>query len=198
MPALCALIGEEAGTVVVSEEAITTNPEPLISCVRAQPVWSDLPVIVLTTAGLESPPLARAVAALGNVSVLERPVRVSTLLSVLRSALRGRARQYEVREQLAELVRAARALSTSEERYRALATASLNVAYGMSADWSMLLPLDGRGLVKSNAEPIRDWLEQNVPRDEHTRVREAFGRAIAGKTLFELEHRVIRPDGSVG
>ncbi|RYG21782.1 PAS domain S-box protein, partial [bacterium] len=90
------------------------------------------------------------------------------------------------------------ALIQSEARYRALATASSDVAYGMSPDWSVMLPLDGRGLVASNAEPIRDWLGKNIPPSEHARIREGIAKAIETKSLFEIEHRVTRPDGSLG
>ena len=72
------------------------------------------------------------------------------------------------------------------------------MAYGVSADWSVLLPLDGRGLVRSNAEPQRDWMQRNIPPEEQPRVRAAIARAIETRTLFELEHHVYRPDGSIG
>jgi signal transduction histidine kinase len=70
----------------------------------------------------------------------------------------------------------------------------------MSADWATMLPLDGRELVASSDLPLTDWawLDQNLPRDEHARVRQAISDAIARKDLFELEHRVVRPDGSTG
>ena len=92
------------------------------------------------------------------------------------------------------------ALRLSEQHYRALATASADIAYRMSADWATLLPLDGRGLVPSLDTPLGNWawLDQHLPRDEHPRVREAITEAIAHKTLFELEHRVLRPNGSIG
>jgi PAS domain S-box-containing protein len=94
--------------------------------------------------------------------------------------------------------RAEEALKRSEQRYRALTTASSDVAYKMSADWSVLYPLDGRSLIASNSQPIRDWLTRNIPADEHARIRAAIAKAIAGKSLFEFEHRVTRPDGSTG
>ena len=86
----------------------------------------------------------------------------------------------------------------TEQNYRALSDASLDIAYRMSADWSVMLPLDGRELVASTDRPLADWawLHQNLPRDEHARVRQAISEAIAGKKLFEMEHRVLRPDGS--
>ena len=94
--------------------------------------------------------------------------------------------------------RAADALRASEERYRVLATATSDVVYRMSPDWAAMYPLDGRGLVASNVEPIRGWLERNVPADEHARVRAAIDQAVATREPFELEHRVTRPDGSTG
>ncbi|WP_310570188.1 PAS domain S-box protein [Gemmatimonas sp.] len=92
------------------------------------------------------------------------------------------------------------ALQESEQNYRALTTATSEVAYRMSADWSTMMPLDGRDLVPSSDAPLADWawLFQNVPTDEHKRVRQAIREAIAKQALFQLEHRVRRPDGSVG
>ena len=40
---------------------------------------------------------------LGNITLLERPLRSVTLLSVVRAALRARARQYEVEHYIQEI-----------------------------------------------------------------------------------------------
>lgn len=90
------------------------------------------------------------------------------------------------------------ALRASEERYRALVTATTDVVYRMTADWSQLMPLDGRGFVASSQAPIENWMEQNIPHVEHARVQAAIQEAIAEKKVFELEHRVHRVDGTVG
>ncbi|MBC7561440.1 MAG: PAS domain S-box protein, partial [Gemmatimonadaceae bacterium] len=101
---------------------------------------------------------------------------------------------------ITERKRVEMALQESEQHYRALTTATSEVAYRMSADWSTMLPLDGRDLVPSSDTALADWawLHQNVPTDEHPSVRQAISEAIATQALFQLEHRVRRPDGSVG
>ena len=99
---VCAILDEGAGALVLAEESLA-DPDALLAGLARQPVWSDLPIIILSRAGSESPALQSLVARLGNVSIVERPVRVSTFLSAVNVALRGRARQYEVREHLEHL-----------------------------------------------------------------------------------------------
>ncbi|MBC7772062.1 MAG: PAS domain-containing protein [Pyrinomonadaceae bacterium] len=86
----------------------------------------------------------------------------------------------------------------SEQRYRALVTATSDVVYRMSADWAEMQPLDGRSFIASSADPIRQWMNVNLPAFEHARVNEKINQAIANKEVFELEHQVIRADGTPG
>jgi len=85
-----------------------------------------------------------------------------------------------------------------EEHFRALVTATSDVVYRMSADWSTMYPVNGRSLIASNTQPLESWMVTHLPAFEHERVRAAIAAAIAGKHKFELEHQVIRPDGSLG
>ncbi len=119
MAQLCEMLGHGAGTLIVSEEAITADADGLLACVAAQPVWSDLPMIVLSRTGRESSSLGEIIARLGNVSVIERPVRTSTLISLVRSCLRARDRQYQVRKQLAEEALAQQTIRDSVDAERA-------------------------------------------------------------------------------
>src|SRR4051812_6884596 len=114
---LCTALHNGAAAVVVPEEAVLAEDGRLLACVVAdQPVWSDLPIIVLTRAGAtESPAVDTALATLGNVSLIDRPLRVSTLLSVLRTALRARERQYQVRDQIDEQRRHEAALRAARD-----------------------------------------------------------------------------------
>jgi len=113
---LTAEVARGAGLAVLANEVIlNADLRMLADWVGSQPPWSDFPFILLTRrgGGLERNPLAaREMQALGNVSFLERPFHPTTFISVAQTALRGRRRQYEAREQL-------EALHLSESRARA-------------------------------------------------------------------------------
>jgi signal transduction histidine kinase/ActR/RegA family two-component response regulator len=98
--ALCQAMSGGVGAVIVSEEALAADGSALTNCVAKQPVWSDLPIIVLSRAGAESSTLAQFFGTLVNMTIMERPVRLSTFQSVVASALRARERQYQVRDHL--------------------------------------------------------------------------------------------------
>src|SRR5690606_7011506 len=65
--------------------------------------WSDLPVLVLARPGADSGVIREAMERIANVTVIERPLRIAALVSTVRSALRARQRQYEMRQLLAGL-----------------------------------------------------------------------------------------------
>jgi PAS domain S-box-containing protein len=117
---LCATQRAGAGTLILSEEALLADSSELLACIAGQPVWSDLPLIVLSRSGREPVALAEVIPRLGNVTVVERPIRTSTLIALVRSTLRARARQYQVREYLAEQEQAQKIIRDAERRYRSL------------------------------------------------------------------------------
>jgi signal transduction histidine kinase/ActR/RegA family two-component response regulator len=88
-----------AGAVLTVEEALASGGFQLLQgCVARQPDWSDLPIILLTHSGADSPAVRQAAAGLGNLSLIERPVRTLTLITALHATLRARNKQYQVRE----------------------------------------------------------------------------------------------------
>jgi PAS domain S-box-containing protein len=95
-------------------------------------------------------------------------------------------------------VRAVQAIRESEARFRALTHASADVIYRMSADWSELRQLDGRGFMKDAADARSFWLDEYIPAGDHELVYSAIAEAIRDKSVFEVEHRVRRVDGSQG
>lgn len=103
---LLAKLGEGAAIALVTEEAfLRGGTHALEQWVVSQPPWSDFPFIVLTSRAASAAAQAyhmRLLESLGNVSLLERPLNAVTLRSAVRSALRARRRQYEVRNHLLE------------------------------------------------------------------------------------------------
>ena len=98
VPQVLEALKDGAGALLVAEEALNEAAlDRLEAFLSAQPPWSDFPVILLTRQGADSPTVRSALARLRNVTVVERPVRMPALLSTVRSALRARARQHEVR-----------------------------------------------------------------------------------------------------
>jgi signal transduction histidine kinase len=108
-----------AGAVILAEEALTlAGIDEWAELIAEQPSWSDLPVILLTVAGevdRESQRKMHAREPLGNVVLLERPVRPETLVSTVQAALRSRLRQYQMRDYLAERHVVEEALRRSEK-----------------------------------------------------------------------------------
>lgn len=96
-----------ADTVLVTEEVLVAGSEfaLLAQWVVEQPVWSDIPFVVLAN-GSRSPrsaPAAKRLSALGNVVLLERPLHVEAIIGAIQSSLKARHRQYEARD-AAELI----------------------------------------------------------------------------------------------
>jgi signal transduction histidine kinase/ActR/RegA family two-component response regulator len=121
---LCAEIAKGAAAVIVPEEIVLADRiEALSRALSQQPVWSDLPVIVLSNCGAESPAVERAINTLGNVTLIERPVRITTLISMVKSILRARERQYQVRDHLADRERQEKALKEARESAEAASRA---------------------------------------------------------------------------
>ena len=108
---------EGAGAILVPEETLSSAQRAnFTNALAAQPPWSDLPVLVLTRAGADSAESGDAVRTLGNVTLLERPVQITTLLSAIRTALRARERQYQIRGHLEERARSEESLRLADQR----------------------------------------------------------------------------------
>ena len=120
MAGLCDSIDGDVGVLLVAEEALgRTALAMLLAALEGQPSWSDVPLVVLTAESELARVLSRPLhelATRANVTLLERPVRVATLVTTLRSALRARQRQFDVRDHLLERAEAEAALRAAREQ----------------------------------------------------------------------------------
>ncbi len=186
-----------AGFALATEEALRdADPRDLASFVRGQPEWSDFPFILLTDqgGGLERNPLAaRLLEILGNVTFLERPFHPTTLVSLSRSALRARQRQYEARGRL-EVIR------LGEERLR------IAMAAGSLGAWTLDLPeatLQASDACKAHygRGPADSFdygdLWASIHSDDRAYVRESMRRVLEDGDDYDVEYRCVWPDGAV-
>ncbi len=89
---VCQKWEEGIGAAIIAEEALWPESlDALLGALRLQPPWSDLPLILLTGGGKTtrySARVAQGLESFGNVTLLERPLRIITLISAIQSALR--------------------------------------------------------------------------------------------------------------
>lgn len=88
-------------------------------------------------------------------------------------------------------------LYRSEERYKAFINTCFDSVYIMSPDWSHMYMLDGKGILADTLESDSSWGEKYIHSDDWPYVFEAINDAIVNKTIFDLEHRVFKKDGSL-
>ncbi len=197
---LCNEIRLGAGAVLLTEQAIGM---PQISqfgeCLRNQAPWSDLPVVVLCAGGANSALGRHALDSFGNVTVLERPVQMASLASVVRTLIRSRQRQYQIRAHMQEreaLLASERSARGEAERVSRvkdefLATLSHELRTPLNAilGWSHILAR--REPAKRTDEELRTGLE-TIERNARaqTQIIEDLldmSRIINGKVRLEMQ-----------
>ena len=110
-------VGEDAGVLLLTDQVFAVEGAYLIvQALSRQPSWSDIPVVLLSKVGDESRSMSEIVGRMTNVTLLDRPASTRTLLSAIQAALRSRSKQYQIRDQLAALRDAERALRESDRR----------------------------------------------------------------------------------
>ena len=89
-------------------------------------------------------------------------------------------------------------LRASEELLRVFISATNDIVYRMSPDWTEMRQLHGRELIADTISPSPTWLNTYIHPDDQQHVMAEIRRAIDAKGVFALKHRVIRLDGSLG
>ena len=116
MAELCRELDSGAGAVLLTDESLKLGGclAALAEVLDRQPKWSDVPLVLLASGGANSPIAVQAFQSLQNVLILDRPVHLPTLVSAVKTALRSRQRQYEIREHLDEQKCAEQALTQAK------------------------------------------------------------------------------------
>jgi len=204
---LVAALDDGAGAVLITEEALATGDRaPLSAWVSAQPSWSDLPLVVLANGG-NAPRSALAtdrLADLGNVVLLERPLHAEAMLGAIRSALKARIRQYEIRASAATLEQAV------VERTRELEAVrdSLEIALDAAdmGSWDIDIGTGGSRRTARHDEifgyptPLARWSTEaflaHVDPAQRDAVARAFDAALESGGL-DFGCSIVRADGEI-
>jgi signal transduction histidine kinase len=178
-----------AEAALLTEEALLYEEvDELLKALADQPAWSGFPIVLLVRQFLP-PSAARVLGSLTNVTLLERPAPMRSLLSAVQAAIRSRRRQYQLRAALGR-ESAARAEAERANRLKDdfLATLSheLRTPLNSILGWANLLRRGQlhsesdlkKGLdaiwrnAKAQAELIEDLLD--------------MGRIISGKLRLDI------------
>jgi signal transduction histidine kinase/ActR/RegA family two-component response regulator len=195
---VCTEFSQRAGAIILTEEALEDSSFPaLAATVERQPAWSDVPVIVFAGGSDASAPARTlgVIDALRNVTVIERPIRMAAVISVVRAALRARLRQYQMRDTLVAL-RAARSEAEAASRLKDefLATLSHELRTPLNAilGWTSMLR-------HGQVEPARvgqalEVVERNA-RAQAQLIEDVLdmARIITGKLGVELRPVSLEP-----
>ena len=189
---LCSALGEDTGAALISDQSLTrASAAALAGVLNAQPIWSDLPLIV-TTSGGEATEASRRrleiLEPLGNVSLLERPLRSVTLVSSVKTALRARGRQYQLRETFVERERLLLELRRSNEdlaQFAHVVSHDLQAPIRMVKCFSELLALRYRGKLDTTGEEFIDTIQDGASTME-VLTRTLLNYATAGQEPLTL------------
>lgn len=106
--------------LLIAEEALgDVSLRRLSHALLAQPSWSDVPVIIVSTRAESSAPVHKRLTRLspaGNIAILERPFRPLTVMNAVQVAVRARQRQFQVRALMLERERILADLERNVER----------------------------------------------------------------------------------
>lgn len=89
------------------------------------------------------------------------------------------------------------ALRHSENRLHSLIEATSDLIFRMNPEGTLMEQLGGRDLL-GPVTGASDWITNFVAPPDRDMVRNAVNTAIDAHTPIEIEHRYIRPDGTVG
>lgn len=186
-----------AGFALIANEVLQTSDlRPVAEFLETQPAWSDFPFIILTARGggpERNPAAARIADVLGNVTFLERPFHPTTFLSVVKTSMRGRTRQYEARARQLDLIEGERQLQTALIAGE-MGSWHLNVSDGTLVASDKCKSHFGRG----PRQPFSyEDLLSSVHPDDVERMSKAVTRTLETGEDYIIEYQNIWEDGSV-
>ncbi len=190
-----------AGSVVITDGRVNREEgKELLACLNAQPEWSDLPLVVMIATNASPPGGVDFSRDLTNVTVLERPAPVRTVISAVQTAVRARRRQYQIRDQI-ESIRRAEAHARDLQR-------QLEMSLSASELGTFSCPMPLQKVYWNDRCKAHFWLpptaEVNMKRfysivhpDDRAAARHAVEQCVRHGKLYDIEYRTVSPTGAI-
>lgn len=181
MNELCLECISGAGAVLLTEEALSEPElELLVSTLDKQPLWSDLPLILFADSKESARFFLETAGPRLNLTILERPINIAIVISVVRSALRARRRQYQMRDVLQNLEQA----NQAKDEFLATVSHELRTPLNAMMGWTTILR--GGGLDESTIDHALKVVERNA-RSQAQLIEDLLdvSRIISGKLRLD-------------
>jgi signal transduction histidine kinase/DNA-binding response OmpR family regulator len=190
-----------AGAVLLTEEAITADDiGELLRALNRQPAWSELPVVMLMRGGVESPVASRVLRSLRNVTLLERPAPMRSVVSAVQVAVRGRQRQYQMREQIEKIRRAELRARELQQQLEIAIDASELGTFHCEMPLNKIIWNDrckAHFWLPPEAEVDFDLFYSILHPDDRERTRKAVEECVKDGKLYDIEYRTVSPRGQI-
>ena len=184
---LCSEAAKGVAATLIAEEALTPHAQGMLAdLLGRQAPWSDLPIMVLTRPGVDSATVRTVLETLGNVALLERPVRVTTVVSTVQGALRARKRQYDLRQRYEDQALLAAIVASSDDAIVSKSLDGIILTWNKSAEHMFGY---------SAAEAIGQSITIIIPPNRVDEERMILDKVIRGEPIDHFETVRITKDG---
>ena len=180
-----------AGAILLTEEALSDpGLDELAGALGEQAPWSDISILLFAGGDRNQASLRtlHKLEVLRNVTLLDRPVRTAAVVSTVRAAIRGRERQYELRDVLAALQKARIDAETANRlKDEFLATVSHELRTPLNAILGWVAMLRQARFEPSRVASILEIVERNA-RAQAQLIADVLdiSRMISGRVKLEV------------
>jgi len=151
------------GALMLTDRALFDEDfEVILRGLEQQPPWSDVPVVLLTQGQQSTARVMALLRRLSNLTLLDRPTSTRSMISAVQAALRGRRRQYQLRDQMQAEARAQQALREADRRKDEFLATLAHELRNPLAPLSTGLQLMSTDLDEQRALSVRHMMERQV------------------------------------